>query len=182
LSSWLGFLRAGGTRRAVVDGIWNSAEHRSRQITALYQTIIGTTPDAGALNYYVSVFRSGASEFDVAALIASSPQATNLYPTTAAYVTKLYDVALGRTPSPTELNAWTTFQTDRTTIAKLIFLSDESLSGVIQRSFLQVLGRPASQPEVASRLAQLRPGTTLSYAGFIEDLLTSPEYAARMGA
>ena len=48
LVGWLGYLRNGGSRRGIVDGIWHSNEHRWRQINALYQTFLGVNADQGA--------------------------------------------------------------------------------------------------------------------------------------
>jgi SdrD B-like domain/Domain of unknown function (DUF4214) len=179
LAGWLNYLGSGGTRQGLVNAIWTSTEHRWRQVTALYQTFLGVNPDQGALNYYANLMQNGASELSVAATIAGGPQVAAMFPTQTAYVVRLFDVALGRAPSPAELTAWNAYTGDRVSLALAIFTSDEALGDVVQRTFLEVLGRPAGPAEVASRVAQLKGGSA-GFTAMINDLFTSGEYASHM--
>ena len=181
LVTWLNYLRAGGSRAALAQEIWNSAEHRARQVIALYDTFLGTTPDSGALQFYVQRLRSGVSELSVAATIAGGPHVAAIHPTIEGYVTRLFEVALGRSPDLNELTAWSAFNGSRVNLALSIFTSDEALGQVVQHTFLQILNRPADAQEVAFRIAQLKAGGR-SYGNVVVDILTSAEYIARVGA
>jgi protocatechuate 3,4-dioxygenase beta subunit len=178
LVNWLNYLDGGGSRPAFVQMVWNSTENRTRQIVAVYQTILGASPDPGTVNFYLNMFNSGANEAQVVSAIAASPQATALYPTSSDYITELYHVALGRTPSQADLTAWAGLNLDRQTQAMAIFMSQESLGDIVQRSYQQLLGRAAGSAEIAYWTSQMQSGVT--FGGFIQDLLDSGEFASHV--
>ena len=178
LVNWLNYLDGGGSRPAFVQLVWNSTENRTRQIVAVYQTILGASPDAGTINFYLNMFNNGANEAQVVSAIAASPQAAALYPTSSAYITELYQVALGRTPSQADLTAWANLNLDRQTQAMDIFMSQESLGDIVQRSYQQLLGRAAGSAEIAYWTSQMQSG--LTFGGFIQDLLNSGEFASHV--
>jgi hypothetical protein len=179
LAGWLSYLRSGGTRSDLVQLIWNSTEHRMLEIYAIYQTILGSTPDQATVNYYLGFYNAGATELNIAAAIAASPQATGLYSTTSSYIVELYALALGRTPSQAEINEWASTNMPRQTMAGAILMSAESLGDIIQRSVQTILGRPATSAEIANWTAAMQSG--VSFGIFIETLLDSAEYNTLVG-
>jgi hypothetical protein len=178
LISWLNYLDGGGSRASFVQFVYNSTENRTRQIVATFQTIVGTNPDQGTINTYLAFFNSGASEVQVTAAIAASPQAAALFPTSSSYVTELYKLALGRTPSQAEVTAWTSQNLDRQTLATDILMSQESLGNIVQRSYQELLGRTAGQAEIAYWTGRMQAG--LTFGGLVQNLLDSGEFSSHV--
>jgi hypothetical protein len=178
IANWLAYLQSGGSRQNLAASVWNSAEHRGDEITALYQAILGTTPSQATVNAYINMFNSGASEFAVEAAIAGSSQGTALYPTTAAFVNELYEVAMGRTADPSEQATWAAFTGSRTALAQAILTLPEALTDVIQQTYSQLLNRAASSSEVNQWVAQLQSGGSL--ATLVSSLFSSAQFTARM--
>ena len=75
-----------GRCRACRPTIANSAEAQS-DLTALYRTELGRTPDAGGLAYFTQVLASGGTLSGVQATIANSAEARS--DLTALYRTEL---------------------------------------------------------------------------------------------
>jgi hypothetical protein len=176
---WLLYLNSGGTRAGLVNAIWVSQEHRTREVTMIFQTIVGVTPDQGTINSYLNMFSSGATEMQVSAAIAASSQAFAQFPTTSSYITQLYTVVLGRTPTAGEIAAWAGSGMSRFAIAATILTSQESLGDIVQRSYLTVLGRSPGANEVAMWTTGLQSG--LDFGTYEQILLNSGEYIARVG-
>ena len=83
-------LASSGTLSGVQATIANSAEAQS-DLTALYRTELGRTPDAGGLAYFTQVLASGGTLSGVQATIANSAEAQS-------DLTALYRTELGRAP------------------------------------------------------------------------------------
>jgi hypothetical protein len=178
LINWLNYLDGGGNRASFVQFVWNSTENRMRQIIATYRTIVGSSPDQGTINNYLGLFNSGANEAQVTAAIAASPQAAALFPTSSSYVTELYQVTLGRSPSQADLTAWANLNLDRQTQALDILMSPESLGDIVQRSYQQLLGRTAGNAEIAYWTNRMQTG--LTFGGFVQVLLDSGEFSSHV--
>jgi hypothetical protein len=178
LSNWLNYLQSGGTRQNLVATVWNSSEHRGDEVRALYQAILGATPSQATVNSYINMFNSGASEFAVAAAIAGSSQGTALYPSISAFVNQLYEVAMGRTASPSEQTTWASFVGSRADLAAAIFMLPEAQTDVIQQVYSKVLNRAASTNEVNQWLPQLQGGAGLT--SLVSTLFASSAFSGRM--
>ncbi len=134
LDGFLAELDNGATQSHVIGQIYNSPEavaDRAAQgvtanpqapgqiglVTALYQTILGRTPELAGLAGWQALLQSGASPADVAVLIFNSPEAvadradtmSPIAPTNTqevGLVTALYQTILNRTPETAGLDGW----------------------------------------------------------------------------
>jgi MBG domain (YGX type)/Domain of unknown function (DUF4214) len=134
LESFLLELSNGDGQADVVNQVYNSSEavaDRTAQgvvatpqaagqiglVTALYQTILGRTPETAGLDGWLAQLKSGVSPASVANAIYNSPEAVAdraaATPPTAptstekvGLVTALYQTILGRTPDPSGLAGW----------------------------------------------------------------------------
>ena len=61
LSAWVSDLNNGVPRLQVVQSIWISPEHFTREVTAFYLTILGRQPDSAGLSAWVQTMEMGAS-------------------------------------------------------------------------------------------------------------------------
>jgi hypothetical protein len=94
LSSWSTFLNNGGTRLVVVQGIWDSSEHFTQEVTAIYQTLLGRAPDPQGLAGWVPALESGMSEEQVVSAFLTSPEYINQGD--KHFVDAMYESLLGR--------------------------------------------------------------------------------------
>jgi hypothetical protein len=179
LANWLSFLNSGHTRAQVVDGIWNSQEHRQRQVIALYQGIVGVSPPPTSLAIYVAMFQAGATELDVTAAIASSPAATARFASDNAYVNMLYLLVLGRPASAAEQTAWITSGLDRRTMALRLMTTPDGEAALVGRVYTQLLRRPVSPVEANYWVSRFQGG--LSFGDFVKVILGSSDFQALVG-
>src|SRR5205085_12628881 len=66
LSYWVGLLGNGVPRAQVAQGIWESVEHRGRQVESYYTRYLHRAADADGRAFWVQAFLGGASETDAA--------------------------------------------------------------------------------------------------------------------
>ena len=110
LASWLGQLQSGRTPDQVAAGILGSAEyfadHGSTNqgfISALYQDVLGHTPDSGGNTAWLNALASGVSRTQVAFDFLTSPEAATDQVTSADY-----SGILNRSPESGGLYSWVT--------------------------------------------------------------------------
>jgi hypothetical protein len=110
LAYWLGHLQSGRTPDQVAAGILGSAEyfadHGSTNrgfISALYQDVLGRTPDSGGNTFWLNALASGVSRTQVAFDFLTSPEAATDRVTSADY-----SGILNRSPDSGGLYFWVT--------------------------------------------------------------------------
>jgi hypothetical protein len=94
-ASWTGMLAAGATRAEIVQGIYNSLEHREGQVNQLYQTYLHRSPDSAGQALWVSELLGGASEITIEEAFLTSPEYAADHPDNASDVTALYSGRAG---------------------------------------------------------------------------------------
>ena len=115
LASWLGQLQSGRTPDQVAAGILGSAEYFKDNgstnqgfVSALYQSVLGRTPDSGGNAAWLNALASGVSRTQVAFDFLTSPEAAAMQVTSADY-----SGILNRSPDTGGLNSWVTTLTGR---------------------------------------------------------------------
>jgi hypothetical protein len=100
-------------RATVASGIVHSSGALGAVVNSLYQTILRRDADPGSLSYWTGQMLNGATKEQVMASILASPEfqskANTWYPSgngNWSYIYALYQVVLERTPSYTEVEAW----------------------------------------------------------------------------
>jgi YD repeat-containing protein len=95
---------------SAVAALTPSAQYTT-QITQLYYTLLGRTPEPGGLMWYLTQMANGTSELDIANSILNSNEAQFRMPSTLGngdFVTAFFTQGLGRAPDATELATLTT--------------------------------------------------------------------------
>jgi hypothetical protein len=197
VAAWVAYLEANPTLAAVstfVHAAFDGPEYRSRpvtlwsHVTALYQAILGRAPEAWELGYGVEVLLNQINS--ILPLFVQSAEFQQLVPDcrdpgpVAAFITRLYQQALNRTPDASEVLAWTNYAVgtcDLTGVVYAFFSSGEYLG--VPRTLTQhvaILYRALLAREAAP--AELEPWVTYLgglLAGAEDALLASPEFQGR---
>ena len=169
---------------AVVQDIENSAEAHAVQVRHLYQHYLGRTADSGGLGYFVSLLNRGAHEEDIICALLGSQEfldrAQTQFPGVSAneaFVQALYQFALNRTASASEVSFWTqqlpadATSADRCKVAMEFLLSREFRTDVIMALYSDLLRRQSDKGGIsffASSGGDLRT--------IRETFLASPEF------
>lgn len=107
---WVGRIESGAETVADVVSAFtlsNEAATNVAPIVNLYFTAFGRVPDAAGLQYWVSAQKSGLSLGNIAQAFTQSQEFAQTASTdNTAFVTSLYEHALGRTPDAAGLNYW----------------------------------------------------------------------------
>jgi protocatechuate 3,4-dioxygenase beta subunit len=176
---WLSYLGT-HSRSALVNTLWNSYEHRMDQIITMYKLIYnGAVPAQTTITAYWNEFQAGYDETGVLISMLTSTQTQMFYTTQASYITLLFTIGVGRTPTTAELTAYLALNLDRATLANDILCGSVSRTIVIAQAYQELLGRAPSAAETAAWLAAMQGGQT--YGQFAMSLLSSAEFSARIG-
>jgi hypothetical protein len=103
---WSNQLRGGASNQSIVNGLWNSVEHRGIQVDGFYQTYLGRKADAGGRQNWINVMLGGMTEEQVASAFVVTPEYRQKYSTNSAYVTGVYQDLLNRKPTSSEKSNW----------------------------------------------------------------------------
>ena len=178
LRSWMLYLRSGGTRSQLVDLIWNSDEHRARQVDAMTREILNQPAGPEVIAYYQNLFRSGWTELQVAADIFRYD--ASLEGGLQPYLDKLYDRVLGTSPTQEDVDYYSSLNLSPFDIAQSVLGRPDAQRAVVQQIYGQLLARGPSQAEIQGWLGQFQSG--MSFGGFVTAVLKSNEFAARVAA
>ncbi len=129
----------------VATGIVESPESLANVITADYVRYLGRTPDVAGFNFFMSQLQNGVSPQAVQAeFVSSFEYVANHGGATANWVLGLYGNVLGRLPSSTEVNFWTTELALGVTpgqVALAFTTSIEADTLFVTNEYLTLLGR-----------------------------------------
>src|SRR5262249_39244122 len=181
LHSWLSALHAGGTRLLVAQGVWDSAEHRGRQVDQFYATYLHRAADAAGRAQWVNALLAGTSEADVERGFLVSEEYRRAHASPTAYLFGLYADVLGRAPDPDGLDRWQAAARDglsRAEIAGGFLASPEAELGLLGWYYADFLGRSGDAAGAADWLDDLQSGRR-SAAAVAEAFLASDEFYHR---
>jgi hypothetical protein len=180
LNSWVGQLGTGASRAQIVQGIWESVEHRGQQVDGFYATYLHRAADSDGRAFWVQAFLGGASETDVAVGFLTSDEYRLNHPDPTAFVNALYGDILGRAPDPVGLAAWLPLLASpdgATAAARGILMSVEEDLRLVDAYFTAYLQRPADSSGQQAWLPLLQSGA-IAPAGVAEGVLASDEFFA----
>jgi hypothetical protein len=184
LEYWIGLLHGGATRQQVVQGIWDSPEHRGREVDQFYATYLHRAADAAGRALWVNALLGGASEADVALGFLTSPEYQQSHADTTSYLLGLYADVLGRTADPAGLEVWQAAARSGlslTQIAAEFLGSLEADARRLDSYYRDYLGRTGEAAETQAWLNVLQSGQ-LSPAQVAQAFLASDEYFSGAGA
>jgi hypothetical protein len=179
---------------AMIHAFFDGAEYRARpvtpwdHVTALYRAILGRAPDPAGLDWWVGVLLDRLNT--ALPLFLESPEFHRLVPDCregspmAALVTRLYEEALGHTPTLDEVTAWTQYllaTCDLDGVVVAFFNAAEylrvprTLADHVTSLYQALLAREPAEAEETFWVTYLAGQLALLEEGFIQ----SPEFQAR---
>jgi uncharacterized delta-60 repeat protein len=171
-------------RRQVAEGFVASEEYRRVWVADAYRDLLRREAGPAELDLWTGVFRGGATEEQVLAVVyASDEYFQRAGRDTANWLNfALYGDALGR-PGGLDtqpiLNALTAGRATRLDVAAAVLGSDEARRRLVPADYLTFLDREASVADGAFWLGQLNQGRR--HELFVADLLSSAEYLLQTG-
>jgi subtilisin family serine protease len=183
LNAWAHLLATGLPRAQLVQAVWNSAEHRGRQVDRYYLTYLHRPADPPGRASWVQALLNGVSEDDVIRSFLTSPEYLASHGSDQAFVNGLFQDVLGRSAGAAEQGAWLSALqagVDRSTAVEVFLTSPERYRRLIHSSYTSLLRRSEAPGEAANWLAWLQAGL-----GSPDDaalaILASDEYYAFAG-
>jgi hypothetical protein len=148
LNIWFQALFHGTSREQVARAIWESPEHRGRQIDEYYQTFLHRQASSAERATWILAFQSGLSEIDVERAFLTSGEYQAVHSDDFAFIAALYTDVLNRPADALGQSAWVTLLRNgvsRSDAAKNFLLSDESVTRVLDRYYADFLHRGLDQ-------------------------------------
>lgn len=178
LANWVQHLDQGMSRDQVARAIWESAEHRGREVDGYYQNLLHRPADAAGRLSWVNAFLSGEDEGQVERGFLMSPEYQAAHASDAAFLTGLYLDVLGRQPDIPGTLAWQQALQNgmsRDKIVQAIRTSDESYLRTIDGYYAAFLHRDRDAAGQQAWLTLVRDGrVSLAQAG--QSFLGSEEF------
>ena len=175
-SFWVGNLNGGSARSSIVTAFWNSPENRGREVDAYYQAYLGRTAEPQGRSFWVGQLQAGADETAIVLSFLLSPE--ELSAPNDVFVQRLYQGALGRGASTSEVNFWTgqlaQGQT-RQQIANSFIYSSEAAGVAVDSFYDAYFQRTSDQAGRAFWVSQISD-QTITYASLAISLLESDEF------
>jgi hypothetical protein len=180
LSFWVQQLNQGMSRDEVSAAMWQSAEHRGREVDSFYQTFFNRDADAAGRQGWVNAFLSGLSEEQVEQGFLLSPEYQATHRDNSAFLAGLYENLLGRQPDSAGSLAWVLALQNglaRAQVASAFLTSAEFYARRLNGYYADFLHRPSDSGGLQGWLMVLRGGQiSLEQAG--ESILGSEEFFA----
>jgi sugar lactone lactonase YvrE len=159
LAAWTDLLQGGGTRLQVVQGIWNSPEHRGVEVDQFYATYLHRMADAEGRAAWINALLGGMTETETIRGFLTSTEYLQAHAGTTAYVTALYADVLGRQPDEPGLAAWQQAAQSgmsQEALADGFLQSPENHLQFVDRYYADFLGRAGEPAGVAAWMAALQ--------------------------
>lgn len=145
LAQWTRLFASGQSRQSIVDGIWNSVEHRTNQVEHYYRYYLGRTADAAGLQHWVNQFLNGADEYTIIAGFVGSPEYFQINAgSDAEFLASLYEKLLRRDEDAVGQAFWSQYLAkggSRADVAKGFLESQEYDGDAITLSYDKILER-----------------------------------------
>jgi hypothetical protein len=180
LSGWTNALNSGAlSRLQVVQGIRNSPEHFTQEVTDFYLTLLGRAPDPSGLQNWVQKLEVGMREEQMAFYFLDSPE--YLSQGDRHFIDAMYVSLLGRSFDAAGEASWlnqlsTAALTHEQVITDFLY-STESLSRLTEGFYETFLQRPADPGGLRGWVSHLQQG--LSFLTIGQQFLASDEFYYR---
>ena len=176
-----GLLAHGASRAQVADQILTSTEYWKGFVNYIYENLLSRPVEPIARSMWVARLSSGMSDATFISEVAGSQEFyKNAGSTNAGYVSALYNLLLGRSPSQSDASFWTaklSSGTSRTSVAAGIVTSKELARSALQTVYLSLLDRPASSTDISNWYSVLLRG--VSFEEVQAQIAGSPECYAK---
>jgi hypothetical protein len=179
------------TRARLVDALRRIAFDPDRApVIRLYMAALGRRADAAGVEYWVDRYQGGLSLRQMARQFVGSPEFRTTYGDLddAEFVDLVYTNVLDRPATEDDLEYWVgRLESGLTRAEMMVFFSESAENVALTRPtvdaseiYFGLLGRTPTTSELDS--AQARVGTLAGRLEVIEEIITSQEYADRVGA
>ena len=171
-------LKAGMPLSTVASVLLHTAEYDSNVVASDYVNYLGRNASPDEIKAWVSRMQAGTTEEQVADAFLSSPEFSALHPDAADFIQDLYEDALGRPATATEISTLEASGASRATIVGDVLNSTAAETKAVQGLYADILDRPADPNGLALALPALQSGK-VSLDDLAAYLLGSPEFKAR---
>lgn len=164
----------------VVAELAGSPEWAGVVITAMYQDVLGRSPDPSGLQFWLDRLSDGARTQDVGAQFYSSPEYVDAAGSADAWLGQLYRALLDRPPDPSGIEYWRdriAAGTSPYEVTSSFYSSPESRNGRVEALYGRILGRTPEAGGQAFWADQLNQIDDIRLA---VELATSGEYYDRV--
>lgn len=175
---FVGQLQAGATRQSVAISLLNSREYLGHVVDGLYQDYLNRAADAAGRQYWVDRLVGGLSQDAVAAGLLGSAEYSLLHGSNDAFVTALYQDALGRSADAggrSHFLARLQSGASRGDVIGDLLASEERSRLIVQAAYTQTLNRAADSSGLNFFSAKIRTGQ-LGSSTLLAELFASDEY------
>jgi hypothetical protein len=183
-ASFLASVDAGRTPllRQVATTFVSSPEARTLTISDIFNTYLGRAPSPTELSNLLMALQAGQTPEQILTGVLSSPEYfTHTGATDIGFINHIFQDALIRKIDAGTLNGFL-FQaeiTPRTTIANVLDQSTEYQANLVAGYYSRLLGRPASNSEIAARIMQFQQKATDEQ--IVANIIGSDEYFGKKG-
>jgi hypothetical protein len=171
-----------GQAMTVVNGLINSGEARSLQVTQDYQTLLRRNPDGGGLSTFANMLIAGAGERTIVRDLATSPEYFN-DAGNVLWLQSIYESVLGRNgDSVAQLGSWLAALhsgESLVAVATGFTSSAEASADVVSSLYHQLLNRAPDSAGLNYFVSVLQ--NTGHSAAVIEGIASSAEFYALQG-
>src|SRR3954452_24253315 len=177
LSTFNALIAGDGTRSDVATAVLTSAEYRQKLLTDFYTTFLHRPISPAEVSFWMPAFGAGMTDEQVEAQITASPEYFALAGSTnAAWINRIYNDVLGRSPSAAETAVFLAQlgSNSRLNVGLAILNSGEAITRRVQQAFPRLLHRTGTPVEQTTFVAALLGGVTDEQ--FLAQLLASDEY------
>jgi hypothetical protein len=182
LDFWAGSLRHATPYSAVANGITYSREFRSGLIGGSYQRYLGRAPEPAGLDGWLAEMGRGLHIEQMQSGFIASPE---FYARAGGaprnWIVDLYSTVLGRSASPTEIDAWEAILAggaSRQSVAVGFLYSSEHLTEVVDGYYLDLLGRSIDPVGAHGWVAAIQTGSRDEE--IIAAIVSSAEYRSNV--
>lgn len=159
LESWTYARARGLSNGRFATSLVGGAESRSRIAATLYTDLLGRDPEPAGRAFWANQLTTITLPTVRSRILATPEVYAQAGGIPDGYVTHLYQLVLGRAPSPDDLGYWTgrlESGMTRGALAKFVLASTESYRRIVRGVYSDLLGRSAGLPEVDYWVAQVK--------------------------
>jgi hypothetical protein len=145
LTVWVIALHAGASRLQISQGIYDSPEHRARQVDQFYATYLHRAADPAGRLAWTSALLHGVSETAVSLAFVTSPEYAGLHPGPRGFIDALYADIVALPPDTgvaAGMEKLLQSGVSRSAVAQLFLASPHAKLRVVDRYYQDFLARP----------------------------------------
>jgi cyclophilin family peptidyl-prolyl cis-trans isomerase len=183
LAYWQGQLSSGASLASVVQGIWNSTEHRTEEVVDFYHEFLGRDPDTQGEDFWVNAFNSwGTEELEVVGFLTSTPEFQSLNSGDTIFVDAIYNDVLQRSADSAGESTWVNDLASGATplqVAMSFVYGREAATALVDGFYSDFLHRAPDTASLSTWVDDLA-GESMTAEQLTVQILSSDEYFNRV--